>query len=375
MRLLLLTCLVSLTLCGQTVEDPLARVFAETPSSVDQLISSYRAERALGVDGLPLPSAEFTRFQSKMVGSLQRSLHLDDWLVRNPSANTSPLVGLYRDHLLEIVELHGVEVELHLIELVETGERVPAALALPAGDAVRPGVACFSGHSRRGLHDLVVDLDSYQQGVAIRLAQAGFASIAVEKLDTGYLAREAPDGVDELEIASFRLGMGRTTREAQIKASLAAVEILALHPRVDAARIGATGVSLGGWLAVQTALFTDRIGAVADFGRKTVYLPDEAGAEQFGGVTDLCHVMPSTFLAGDRNLTLLPYAPRPLLAGHGRADKGSHAQHERYYKQPFERQYRELGEPDAFSYHIHAGGDTMPSSVVIDWFRRIFPFE
>jgi len=374
-RILILACALGISLDAQTLEDPLARVFEDVPSSVEQLLGAYRSKRALSVADLPLPPEEFERFQARMIGVLEQSLHLEKWAVRRPSVDSSPLAGLYRDHLLETIELHGVEVELHLIELVETGERIPAALALPDGDAVRPGVACFSGHSRHGLHDLVVDLDSYQEGVAIRLAQAGFAAIAVEKLDTGYLAREAPDGVDEPEIASFRLGMGRTTREAQIKASLAAVEILALHPRVDATRIGATGVSLGGWLAVQTALFTNRIGAVADFGRKTVYLPDAAAAENFSGVTDLCHVMPGTFLEGDRNLTLLAYAPRPLLAGHGRADGGSHAQHERYYKTPFERQYQALGRPDAFRYQIHEGGDTMPASVVVDWFRQIFPFE
>lgn len=353
----------------------MARAFADLPSSVDQLIDRYRSERAYGVGEFPLAPAEFAAFQRRVIGSLEASLGLRGWAVRDPQPGSRPLQDRYRDLKLETVRIHGVDIELHVIELVETGERIPAALALPAGDAVRPGIACFSGHSPHGLHDLIVNLDSYQEGVAVRLAQAGFATIAVEKLDTGYLARQAPQGVDEPEIASFRLGMGRTTREAQIKASLAAVEILAAHPRVDAERIGATGVSLGGWLAVQTALFSDRIRAVADFGRKTVFLPDEADADAFGGVTDLCHVMPGTFLEGDRNLILLPYAPRPLLAGHGRADSGSHQQNERYYRQPFQAQYEVLGAADAFSYHVHNGGDSMPSSAVTAWFGEIFPFD
>lgn len=373
--LLLLTLFGPVCLWSQASTDPLAATFADVPSSVDQLIHRYRAERAYGTEDFPLPPDEFAAFRSRVMDALEQSLDLAAWTVRNPPSDSSPLADMYRDHVVNKIQLHDVEVELHLIELIETGERIPAALVLPAGDAVRPGIACFSGHSSNGLHDLVVNLDSYQEGVAVRLAQAGFATIAVEKLDTGYLAREAPKGVDEQQIASFRLGMGRTTREVQVKASLAAVEILAMHPRVDADRIGATGVSLGGWLAVQTALFSDRVRAVADFGRKTVFLPDEASAHEFGGVTDLCHVMPKTFLEGDRNLILLPYAPRPLLAGHGRADKGSHAQHERYYKQPFEAQYQALGQADAFSYHVHDGGDSMPSAVVASWFKQIFPFE
>ena len=54
-------------------------------------------------------------------------------------------------------------------------------------------------------------------------------------------------------------------------ATLAAVEILAAHPRVDESRMGTTGVSLGGRLAVQTALLNDRIRAVAEYGTKTVF--------------------------------------------------------------------------------------------------------
>ena len=47
--------------------------------------------------------------------------------------------------------------------------------------------------------------------------------------------------------------MGSHVRAVQLMATLAAVEILAAHPRVDESRMGTTGVSLGGRLAVQTA--------------------------------------------------------------------------------------------------------------------------
>ena len=89
-------------------------------------------------------------------------------------------------------------------------------------------------------------------------------------------------------------------------ATVAAAEILAAHPRVDETRIGATGVSLGGWLAMQTALLSDRIKAVAEYGTKTVYLGDDVRPQDYTGVNDIRHIIPGTFHLGDRNM-LRPY--------------------------------------------------------------------
>ena len=41
-------------------------------------------------------------------------------------------------------------------------------------------------------------------------------TIAVEKLDAGYLSRTAPTGVDEEPIATWRLGMTKVTRSVQL---------------------------------------------------------------------------------------------------------------------------------------------------------------
>ena len=94
------------------------------------------------------------------------------------------------------IQHHGVVMEIHAVEFPETGAVVPMVLCLPSGEDKRPGVCVFSGHSQHGLRDLVLDLDSYQRGVAVRLARAGFVTIAVEKIDTGYLSRDGRSGVD-----------------------------------------------------------------------------------------------------------------------------------------------------------------------------------
>jgi dienelactone hydrolase len=262
--------------------------------------------------------------------------------------------------------------EIHAVEFPETGLVVPMVLCLPNEGSIKPGVCVYSGHSRHGLRDLVLDLQSYQRGIAVRLAQAGFVTIAVEKIDTGYLSRDGKVGVDEKEVASFGLLWGKLVRAHQLMACLAASEILAGHLVVDETRIGATGVSLGGWLSVQTALLTDRIGAVADFGRKTLTVPPGMSVEAFKGMPDLCHILPGTLALCDRHILSLAYCPRPMLAGHGRKDADSHTQGPSHYRDLYASQYEALGHADRFEYLIHDGGDTMPEQAAIEYFRRQF---
>jgi hypothetical protein len=74
---------------------------------------------------------------------------------------------------------------------------------------------------------------------------------------------------------------------------------------------------------------------------------------------------------GDRNLLLIPYAPRPLLSGHGGPkDKASHGQYERYYKKIYEAQYEALGKAENFRYHIHDGGHATHAPTVIEFFKE-----
>lgn len=357
-------------------DDFLAPILAPAVKpTLEVVVDELRVGRRYRDEDFPMDPEAFAGFRRDIVGGLEGALGLKEWAVRRPLSKNSPLAGRFRDQVLDTIEEHGVCMEVHLIESAETGERVPAVLCLPSEKTPRPGICVFSGHSPHGLRDMVVDLTSYQRGIATRLAQAGFASIAVEKLDAGYLSRTFPSGVDEPEIATHRLYWGGVTRGRQLMACLAASEILAGHPRVDETRIGATGVSLGGWLSVQTALLSDRIGAVADFGMKTVSITADTTADSYQGMKDLCHIIPGMLSICDRNLIPLAYAPRPMLAGHGRRDASSHGQHEAHYRRLCEAQYDALTARDHYEYHIHDSGDTMPEAAVIEYFRRRFGTE
>ncbi|MEZ5366352.1 MAG: dienelactone hydrolase family protein [Bryobacterales bacterium] len=286
--------------------DPLLPIYAgETPSSVASLIDHFRQTRRYRTEDFPMEPEKFRAFQQDVLKTFISALGMQDWQVRNPVGKQSPIADLYRDRLLRRFTHEGVEMEAHIIEILATGDKVPAVICLPAGDEVVPGVACYPGHGKNGLRDLVLDEQSYQRAIATQLAKAGFASIAVERLDSGYLAR-TPVATDENAASGFRIGMGVPTRSVELMADMAALEILAAHPRVDETRLGATGVSLGGWLATQVGLLSDRVRAVAEFGTKTVFLSEETTAQGFEGIPDACYIIPGTLAVGDRNMLMPP---------------------------------------------------------------------
>ena len=102
---------------------------------------------------------------------------------------------------------------------------------------------------------------------------------------------------------------------------------------------------------------------------------DDIKPDEFNGVGDICHIVPGTLQFGDRNVLMFPYAPRPLLSGHGGpTDRNSHREYQRYYLDVHKAQYKALGKPENFRYHIHDGGHTIPSNTVIEFFREQFQF-
>lgn len=354
--------------------DPVAESLkGKLSSSVAVFLEHHRKQRRYKNVDFPMPRPAFAKFRSDVRGELTRRLGLENWVVRNPVGKASPITERFRDRVLDRKVIHGVPVEIHAVTLEPTGLVVPMVLCLPVkGGVTVPGVCVYSGHTSHGLRDLVVDLDSYQQGVAIRLAQAGIATIAVEKIDTGYLSRNGVKGNDETVIATLQLGRESVLRSHQLRACLAATEILAGHPRVDETRIGATGVSLGGWLSIQTALLNDRIRAVADFGRKTRTIATDMTAARYRGQGDLCHIIPGMLTVCGRNILPLALAPMPMLAGHGIKDAGSHQEYHSNYRDLGERQYAELDAAKHYTYLVHQGGDIMPSAEATAWFRKEF---
>ncbi len=372
-RFLILPLLVFLAAVVQADDDPLQPVFAPVlRPTLDVMLETCVEGRRYTNTDFPMQPETFAGFRADLTRELEQTLNLQDWAVRKPVGRDSPIADRFHCDVLASRELHGISLELLTVMLEPGGLTVPMVICLPDSVDPRPAVCCFSGHTKHGLRDLVVDLDSYQQGIAVRLARAGFVAIAVEKIDTGYLSRQGMDGVDEKELATLLLGWNSILRSEQLKACLAAVEIAAAHERVDPQNLGVTGVSLGGWLSVQTALLNDRITAVADFGRKTRGILPGIDPRRYQGQVDLCHIIPGLLTVCDRNLHCVALAPTPMLAGHGKQDSGSHQEAHEHFRHIGEAQYEALGEAANYTYLIHDGGDTMPSDEVIEWFADVF---
>jgi len=342
-----------------------------TRPTMGALLDEFRRRRRYRDEDFPLSASRFNLFREQVIGAFIDALDLADWVVASADNPKNCLADRFEDKCVQVVRREGVEVEVHILTITDPGLCVPAVLCLPVGTQRVPGVCCYSGHSKHGLRDLL-EPQSYQAGIAMRLASSGIATIAVEKVDAGYLSRGLTAGSDEYEVATYALACGRTTRAMQLKACLAACELLACHRRVEPTRIGAAGVSLGGWLSTETALLTDRIKAVADFGVKTLHAPAGLEVQSFTGIRDICQIIPGLLSVCDRNLHALAYCPRPMLAGHGRLDADSCKQGDAHYRELFGRQYARLGHADRYQYHVHDGADQMPAGEVLRYFHTIF---
>lgn len=184
-----------------------------------------------------------------------------DWNVRRAHILShvqevmGPLPGGERRVLLDVREVESIDEPKYTRKKItfaaEPGDRVPAWLLIPKGEATRrPAMLCLHQTTPIGKDEPVGLGGKPNLRYARELAERGFVAIAPDYPNFG-----------EYKLDVYERGYASASMKA-IWNNMRAVDLLASLPEVDSTRMGVIGHSLGGHNAIFTALFDERLKAV-----------------------------------------------------------------------------------------------------------------
>jgi dienelactone hydrolase len=197
-----------------------------------------------------------------------------------------------------------------------SGEAVPALLARPRRDATGAAVIYCHAHGNNyaiGKDELIAGRRALRGAYAGDLARRGIAALCIDLPTFG--ARAVPG---ESALAKALLWRGETLFGRMLGDLTAACDWLAMRPDIDAARIGAMGLSMGATLAWWLAAIEPRIAAVAElccFADLATLV--DSGAHDLHGIYMTVPGLLREFATGEIAALI---APRPHLACVGLRD-------------------------------------------------------
>jgi len=275
--------------------------------------------------------ADFESHRNQVVLGLRRNLGLDPWPDRNP---LNPLI-------VGTIDKDAYKIEKVIFEsqpgfLVNALVYVPKNVQFPV-----PGIVCPSGHYFE--QDFYIDTE---QGRCIGLAKNGYVVLAYDPIGQG--ERAWLGGHDDLRRKIIVSGM--EVSGLMFWDSIRAIDYLCSRPEVDAARIGITGVSGGGFNTLYTALLDSRVKAAAPNGFSSTV---ESLIKR--GNAGCCAYVPNMARYADYGEIYSCLVPRKLLMLGGYTDVLADRMLPTYDK--CRRVYRLYGvEPDAAYYLDPAAG-------------------
>ena len=149
-----------------------------------------------------------------------------------------------------------------------------------------------------------------ERGLVEQLLLAGNAVLAIDVCGVGETADTVPrySGAHDYNLCNYAMQCGRSITGMRVLDSLAAVDFLSRHPRVDAERISCFGRGHGGLVGVLAAALDERISAVvAEEMLATWVFPEE-----FANI-GMAYMIPRILTVGDMPHLMACVAPRPLL--------------------------------------------------------------
>ena len=289
-----------------------------------------------------------------------------------------------RVKVLERVKLDGY-VREKIIYDSTPGMSVPCYLLVPTGlrkGEKRPGLLAAHGHGK-GKADICgvmtgkpgknyadwaasftasprhPDTDhaswvrSLNYDYAAQAARLGYVVIAPDWIPFG--ERRPPqwfvrDGRDECDISSMAMQyFGHTLIAQNVWDGMRAVDLLALHPNVDARRLGVIGLSYGGTMSTHLLINDSRLKAGVVSGYVSTVRVDALNGRGKGNTCGAQYV-PGLLAHGDIPEMLGLAAPKPVLFEMGRRETCFHYPDMLVAYKKVERMYRAAGHPERIAH-------------------------
>lgn len=226
------------------------------------------------------------------------------------------------------------------------GTSVPGYLLIPRKSLPVPGIIVLPGHvleNDEGILQTAGLISSYQRQAGLELAKAGYVVLTIEFRGFGKLGKAVST---EHRLVAYNALLGGSFYKAILSQDISlALEYLRSLQEVDSQRIGITGVSYGGEMALTYASLDPRIKAVVfqGYGGRVGPLSGRKGRKE--DQPHYCHFIPGFQQYFFQEDLAFLVAPRPLLGVRGTKEGN-------YKKSDFEievsKAYKVLNDPPAF---------------------------
>jgi len=248
------------------------------------------------------------------------------------------------------------------------GTRIPAYLFTPLLPGPKPAILVLHGHvgwDEDGINQTAGIDDSYHSAVALALAKEGYVTLTIGFRGFGYLGTRANT---DLSFITYNALLGGSFYKAIISRDIKyAVDLLQSLEDVDPYRIGITGVSYGGEMAVTYAALDERIKVVVFQGFGGM-LGAEHGIDRTRQDTPYyTHIIPghNAYLLQEDLFFLI--APRPLLGVRGGEDYSGDQQ---LFSHVVGRAYQAFNASKLFRFEVTPGNHRYYIQPAIRFFKE-----
>lgn len=242
------------------------------------------------------------------------------------------------------------------------GAVMPGYCLIPEGEGPFPAILYLHAHGaryNRGKDELFSERVPGIPEPGVALVRRGYVVLCMDAYAFGERQSQGPAGAGEsgfaaeYSLAKLCLWQGTSLWAMMVRDDLIALDYLSQRPEVDAARIGATGMSMGSTRAWWLAALDERIRAVVGVACLTRYT--ELIAHGALDKHSIYYFVPGMLRHFDTEAVTSLIAPRPFLSLLGDSDPGSPVEGADRIAEVTAQVYALYDRPAAFQHVVYPG--------------------